>query len=377
MIASRPRIGHVLHSMVVAGAETLVDAMVRRLSDEFDFVVLLLDEIGPLGEELLARGVSVEVLGRRPGVDFALAKTLRRRVLAHRLDLLHAHQYTPWFYGMLGAVGGFSRPRTLFTEHGRHYPDLRRPKRVAFNRALLPFADGLVAVSGFVRDCLVENEGLPRRRVRVVYNGIDAASFGVAVDRAAVRRSQGLGDDDPVVGIAARFAPVKDHATLVRAFAEVVREMPRAKLALAGDGETRADIERLARELGVAESCRFLGVRRDVPALLASWDAFTLSSLSEGTSVTLLEAMATGLPVAATRVGGNPEIVEEGVTGLLAPRGDAPALGRAILEILGDPARARRFGEAGRARARERFAIERMTEDYRSIYRSLLGGGRT
>ena len=278
---------------------------------------------------------------------------------------------------MLGSVGGFARPRTLFTEHGRHYPDRRRPKRVAFNRALLPFADGLVSVSGFVKDCLVENEGFPRRRVRVVYNGIAAETFDASEGRAAVRVSQNLSADDPVIGIAARFAPVKDHATLLRAFADVVRERPNAKLALAGDGETRAAMERLAGELGIAASCRFLGVRRDVPALLASWDVFCLSSLSEGTSVTILEAMATGLPVAATDVGGNPEIVRNGETGFLTPRGDAPALGRAILDLLRDPKRARRFGDAGRTLARERFTIDRMTQKYRELYRELLSGART
>ena len=146
---------------------------------------------------------------------------------------------------------------------------------------------------------------------------------------------------------------------------------------MAGDGPLRGDMEKLALELGILPACRFLGVRRDVPELLRSWDVFVLSSLSEGTSVTLLEAMAAELPVVATRVGGNPEIVEENATGVLAERGDDAGLARALLGIAADPTRARAFGKAGRARVLGAFTAERMVEDYRTLYRSLLAGERT
>jgi glycosyltransferase involved in cell wall biosynthesis len=310
-------------------------------------------------------------------VDLALVGRAARALRALRTDLVHAHQYTPWFYAASGAIRGWSRPRILFTEHGRHYPDHRRPKRTVFNQALLPWTDGIVAVCGFVRDCLAANEALPRRRIRIIYNGVDAERFDGTCDRSRARAAQGVDPADPLVGIAARFAPVKDHATLLRAFARVLRSVPRAKLVLAGDGPLRESLETQARGLGIDSSCRFLGVRRDIPALLPSWDVFCLSSLSEGTSVTLLEAMACGLPVVATRVGGNPEIVEEGKTGLLAPRGDDAKLAEAIVRVLTDPTRARAMGEAGRARARSAFTLERMAEDYRALYRGLLAGERT
>ncbi|MEZ5065337.1 MAG: glycosyltransferase [bacterium] len=377
MSGDRPRVAHVLHSLVVAGAEVLVHQLVRRLESEFEFSVLLLDEIGPLGEDLRSRGIPVDVLGRRPGVDLALGVRLGRALRARKVQLVHAHQYTPWFYGGLGAVAGFGRPRVLFTEHGRHYPDVRRPKRVLFNRALTPVTDGLVAVSGFIRDCLRDNEGLPESRIRVLYNGIDPARFETVPDRAALRAEQGVGPDDPVVGIAARFAPVKDHATLFRAFAHVRSELPSAKLVLAGDGPLREELEALADQLAIRDCVRFLGVRRDVPALLHTWDVFSLSSLSEGTSVTLLEAMASGLPCVTTAVGGNPEIVEENVTGLLAPRGDHQALGRALCDVLGERERARVMGEAGRQRVRRLFTFDQMVEGYANLYRDLLRGMRT
>ncbi len=363
--------------MVVAGAEILVHGMVERMRDRWDFSLYLLDDIGPLGEDLKASGVPVHVLGRQPGVDLKMACRLGARLRRDGVELVHAHQYTPWFYASLGAAAGVGRPRVLFTEHGRHYPDVRRPKRVLFNRLLDPLTDGMVAVSGFVGDCLRDNEGLAERRIRVLYNGIDPDRFGGEVARDALRREQGLGPDDPVVGLAARFAPVKDHATLLDAFRVVLDVREDAKLVLCGDGPLRGDLEAQAGRLGIADAVRFLGVRRDVPALLGTWDVFVLSSLSEGTSVTLLEAMATGLPAVATAVGGNPEIVVEGETGLLAPRGDSAALGKALLEVLADPVRARSLGDAGRARVHERFTFDGMVAGYDSLYRELLAGGRT
>jgi glycosyltransferase involved in cell wall biosynthesis len=373
----KPRVAHVLHGMVVAGAETLVHAMAQRMGDEFEFSILTLDAIGPLGEDLLARGIPVEHLGRSPGVDFGLMGRIRRQLRARRIDLVHAHQYTPWFYGTLGASLSWGRPRIVFTEHGRHYPDVRSPKRVAFNRLLAPLTDELVAVSGFVKTALETNEGLPAERVRVLYNGIDPSQFGRPVDVPAKRREQGVGEKDPVIGIAARVASVKDHATLLRAFGRVRVVRPDAKLVLAGDGELRGDLEALGDELNLGESVRFLGVRRDVPELLATWDVFCLSSLSEGTSVTLLEAMAAGLPTVVTDVGGNPEIVEHGATGLLAPRGDDAGLADAMLALLADPQRRRRMGEAGRERVTRLFTLDRMIEDYRRLYRDVLSGLRT
>jgi glycosyltransferase involved in cell wall biosynthesis len=237
--------------------------------------------------------------------------------------------------------------------------------------------DGIVAVSGFIRNALRDNEGLDERRIRILYNGIDPEHFDASVDRERVRAEERIGADDPVIGIAARFAPVKDHRTLLRAFRLVLSEMPNAKLALAGDGELRGELEKETRSLGLGDAVRFLGVRRDIPHLLKSWDVFCLSSLSEGTSVTLLEAMSSGLPAVVTAVGGNPEIVEEGRTGLLVPRADAEALGAALVRVLRDQEGRKRMGEAGRARVRDRFTLDGMVSAYGDLYRELLAGGRT
>jgi glycosyltransferase involved in cell wall biosynthesis len=187
-----------------------------------------------------------------------------------------------------------------------------------------------------------------------------------------MRRELGLGDRQPVMLQVARFHPVKDHATALRALAEVVKQVPETVLLLAGDGEKRGELEQLTESLGIARHVKFLGVRGDVPDLMAAADVFMLSSLSEGISVTLLEAMGCELPIATTDVGGNSEVVADGVTGLLSPRGDPRRLAENLVTLLRDEPMRRGFGAAGRARLLELFTQERMHGRYAAIYGEML-----
>lgn len=359
--------------MGVAGAEVLAAGLCRNLGDRFDFVFLCLDDVGTLGEQLADEGFSVECLHRRPGVDFALGRRLRAAVNRHRVNLIHAHQYTPFFYaGLSRGLGG--RPPVLFTEHGRHYPDMRKRRRVVANRLLLRRGDAITAVGHFVADALVKNEGLSPRRIQTIHNGIDPAGFdppdtpAYLDSRRRTRAELRLSDDQPTLLQVARFHPVKDHATSLRAFAHVHAAVPRAVLLLAGDGPQRENMQALAGQLGIAPAVRFLGLRRDIRDLMAAADAFVLSSLSEGLSVTLLEAMAAGLPIAATRVGGNAEVVEHGITGLLSPRGDAEPLARHLMHLLRDPVLRRKMGNAGRQRLHSQFTEHQMHAAYARLY---------
>ncbi len=373
----KPVIAHVLHRLYLAGAEVLAAALARRLSDRFTFVFLCLDEIGPLGNELAGEGFTVLDLQRRPGIDLSVAKRIRRAVRDHRIGLLHAHQYTPFFYASVsrGIFGGLaSRPPILFTEHGRHFPDLRKTKRVLANKLLLRPGDQVTAVGRFVKQALVSNEGIREGRIEVIYNGIDAQVFDVDATgdvRAAVRAELNLSPAQPVVLQVARFHPVKDHETALRAFAVAVRLADPAAaplLLLAGDGERKPRIEALIAELGIVPHVRFLGVRSDIPRLMAAADVFMLSSVSEGVSVTLLEAMGAAVPIAATDVGGNGEVVGHGESGLLSPRSDHEALGRNLAVLLADPALRRRMGDDGRRRLLATFTQQQMHDRYAAIY---------
>lgn len=365
-------IGHVLHRLDRAGAEVLAAELARALNDRFRFAFLCLDGVGPLGEQLRDEGFAVVELGRKPGLDLAVAGRLRDAAAEHRVHVLHAHQYTPFFYSALSRGLG-EMPPILFTEHGRHYPDPRKFKRMVANQCLLRRCDRVTAVGRFVKRALVRNEGLPARRVDVIYNGITpAVGPASAADRRAARQLLNIDEHDRVVMQVARFHPVKDHETSIRAFAQVARQVARARLVLVGDGEGRSRCEALAAELQVAGRVTFTGVRADVSALLPAADVFVLSSLSEGVSVTLLEAMNAGIAICATDVGGNGEVVNHERTGLLSPRRDPQKLAEHVISLLNQPHRRAAMGEAGRQKLLRQFTQAQMHGAYADLYDTML-----
>ncbi len=293
--------------MQMAGAERLVLETIRRLDGRIRPTVLCLDELGLLGEELRARGVDVVALGRRPGLDARLPFRIASALESRGIQVVHAHQYTPFFYSALAKVRLAGRVKIVLTEHGRHFPDVVAPRRRVVNRFWLArLADRVNAVCAFTAEALAVNDGFPRDRVEIIPNGVDAVAADLEVGRQAARRAAGVPDHGRrLVVSVARFHPVKDHETLVRAFAYVARYLRDVDLLLAGDGPERPRIEQLTADLGIASRVRFLGVRRDVPALLRAADAFCLTSLSEAASLTVLEAMAAPVPIVLTNVGGN------------------------------------------------------------------------
>ena len=366
------RVLHVLHSMTFGGAEVLVHDFIRATRDGCPQAVVCLDSIGALGESLRSEGVRVDVLGRHAGLDVGLPLALRRIVTEFRADVVCAHQYTPYSYAAMAVPLVRPRPGLVFIEHGRHYPDVRRPKRIVANRTVfLQYTDRVVAVCGYIKRLLVENEGIPASRIDVIYNGVDPTRFDETTltpdSRAKVRADLGLTEDHRVVTCVARIHPVKDHPTLVRGFARAAEAMPEARLLVVGGGDS-ASLQKLATELGAREKVIFTGVRRDIPAIYNASDLFSMSSLSEGTSVTLLESMLLRRASVVTDVGGNPEIVERERTGLLVPRGDHAALGDAMVTLLRDPERRRAMGERGRARVLERFTQDRMHQSWLGLF---------
>jgi len=287
---------------------------------------------------------------------------------------VHAHQYTPFFYSLFARL--FQRkPAVLFTEHGRHFPDYPRPKRKVANRLLLERRDRVVGVGQAVRRALIHNEGIPARRVGVIYNGINTPENGDSgQDRDALRRELGFARGDFVILLVARLDYLKDHATAVKMMRRVIAERPGARLVLVGDGPERGAVQQLVEMNQLGAYVRFLGLRKDVARLLKASDLFLLTSISEGIPLTIIEAMAAGLPVVATRVGGVAEVVAEGQTGLLAPSGDDTVLAAQVLHLADDPDLCRRMGRLGQERARTVFSESQMHARYLELYREMLPG---
>ena len=362
------KIGFVLHVMNVAGAEVLVAETIRRLGARIEPVIFCIDEIGALGHRMRAEGVNVMAFHRRPGVDLGIAWRMAAEIRARALDVVHAHQYTPFFYGSIAASLSRVRPRIIFTEHGRHFPDIVSPKRWVLNRIVFDrLADEVNAVCEFSARALRDKDGFTCRAIEVIPNGVDLPRYSTA-DRTTSRAELGLDAQRRYIATVARFHPVKDHRTLLNGFAEVVRLRPDVDLLLVGDGPLRPDLERLCAELGIADRVRFMGVRDDVASILRASDVFALTSVSEAASITLLEAMASELPVVVTAVGGNPEIVREGIDGFLVPRRSSAGVTRALLRILGDGAMAAAMGRAGADRVRAKFTLDNTIGRYYTLY---------
>ncbi len=373
-MSDRVRVAFVMHAMQVAGAEVLVSEIIRRGSERVAPVVLCLDEIGALGEQLQGQGVPVEVLGREPGIDLGLARRLGRSLQGHRSQVVHAHQYTPFFYAATSRLVTKQTSGLVFTEHGRHFPDVVSRQRRFLNQVLLArLATEINACSEFSGRALSVVDGFPAKRVQVIENGIELNRYGAPADSAALRRRLGWPVDSQIVTCVARFHPVKDHATLIQAFHMLRRSMPAARLMLVGEGPQRGQIEDLIRSLDLEGSVSLLGVRGDVPALLAASDVFSMTSLSEAASLTVLEAMASELPVVVTEVGGNPEMVRQEIDGLLVPRQDPEATARAIGRLLSSPVEARKMGRSARQRVEERYDLERTVERHLAVYDRLVG----
>jgi glycosyltransferase involved in cell wall biosynthesis len=359
----------VVHVMQVAGAEMLVAETIRRLGSRIEPTIFCLDAVGPLGEQLQSEGVPVVSFGRRPGRDWRVVRLMARELRQRRIQVIHAHQYTPFFYSALARVAAGGKPRLMFTEHGRHYPDVvGRPRQIVNRLLLARLATVTNAVCRFSADALQAVDGFSGVPVGVVENGIEPSLYRSDADVRAARQYMGLDADRQYVTNIARFHPVKDQASLVDAFRTVASVRDDVDLLLVGDGPLRPELEAQVHHLGLGARVKFLGIRRDVPDVLAASTVFCLNSVSEAASLTLMEAMAAGRPVVVTDVGGNPEIVRQGVDGLLVPRRDPGALAAALLQVLDSPALARRMGESGAGRVREVYRIDRTVQRYFDLY---------
>lgn len=352
-------VAHVVLTLDPGGQEFLVIQLAERLQRRGWRSPVITISGGALAQD--ARRLGIETFDLRKGAGFSPATLVRlARVLrAEGVDIVHTHNMAPLIYGTLSARA-LGIP-TINTRHGR--------AALTTHWLIWRLADHVVAVSDDARREMLRHNSIAPAKVHVILNGTDVQAFATPTrDRAAVRASLGIPVDHRLFGIVARLAPEKDHQTLFEAFERVAQAEGAAALLVIGGGPLEADLRARAGSLGILERVRFLGFRQDIPDLLAALDVFVLSSTMEGVSLTLLEAMAAGLPVVATRVGGNPEVVAEGETGLLVPPRDARALSEAMLVLLRNPERAAAFGERGRERVRRQFDIEQMVDAYVALY---------
>jgi glycosyltransferase involved in cell wall biosynthesis len=359
----RPRVLQVVLSLTPGGTERLVIETVRRLHSRFPMAVCCLDAEGAWAGELRQNGVAVVALGRPAGFHPLLARRLAGVARRHRASVLHCHHYSPFVYGCL-ARAFHPGLRVLFTEHGRLSDGPPSPKRRLANAVFRHVPARVCVVSADLRRHLAA-EGFRGGDIAVVPNGIELAEAGGPEMRERARATLDLPGDAFVIGTVGRLDPVKDLPTLVAAFRRFATDRPGSRLVIVGDGPERGTLQALA---GGIPAIRLAGHRRDARQLMSAFDVYVSSSTFEGMSLTILEAMAAGLPVIATSVGGTPEIVADGTTGVLVAPGDPAAMAQALARISADPRRAAAMGRAGRDRVAERFTLERMVNEYARAY---------
>ena len=365
---------YVNHSMATGGIETLIVDLAAALRTRgFAPAVAVFEGGGSLERRLGELDIPVHPLAKREGLDPSLVFRLRRLIVRAAVDVVHSQNFSTWLYAA-SALRGLSRPvRHVHTEHSNvEY----RARRYWLERLLGRLTTYTVAVSAAVRDTMIGDIGIPSDRVRLIYNGIDTRRFAPdAARRQHMRRVLGVGPDGVVIGVVARLAAVKDHATLIRAFARLRRSCARpVQLVLVGEGPERPALEREIAAQGLGAEVRLAGEQHDTHDWLRAFDIYALSSISEGMNLTLLEAMSTALPVAATDVGGNPEIVRAGETGLLVPARSEDAMAAALSRLVESEGLRARMGAAGRRRVEERFSQESMLQAYIELYRSMAAG---
>ncbi|HXI82741.1 MAG TPA: glycosyltransferase [Verrucomicrobiae bacterium] len=333
----------VVLSLRVGGLERVVLDLVQNASEEFRFVICCLEEPGAWGGE----APRVVTLGKRPGFDWRLFWKIARLARAEKVDVIHTHNSAAHLYGAIG--GKLAGVKVLHTEHGKNLGQEARAFRL--NRWAAHFTDLTVAVSEKIGREAREQEGVTADRLAVVANGI-------CVDRFQLPRLT----PGRRVGTVGRMVPEKNHALLLRAVAAI----PNFELVFVGDGPLRGELEREA-----GPQAQFLGQRADIAKLLAGFDVFVLSSSTEGMSIALLEAMAAACPIVVTAVGGNTELIEHEVTGLVVPPDDATALRAAIERLLTDRELASCLGAAAREVARQRYSVAAMIQRYEELWRRL------
>lgn len=348
------RVIHVVGQFDMGGMEKLLVEFARHADrTRFDLRFFSLGRGGIVAEEIEAQGWPVVALEITPGLKPGLIVRLARLLFANGADVVHTHNTRPLLYA--GPAALLARvARVIHTRHGQRF-GATKGETVAF-RLATTMVDRVVCVS-HDSAMIAAREGVSPKRIRTLWNGIDVSRFRPA-------NPQGRG---PVVSVG-RFSPEKDFANLIQAAAIAVGIDPTFRLDIAGDGVCMADLRQKVDELKLEGTVRLLGQVRDIPSLLSEASVFTLASLTEGISLTVLEAMATGLPVVATRVGGNPEVIEDGITGLLVPPSDPTALAGALVELWRSPDRRRLLGSAGRDRVEKHFDVRKMVADYEKLY---------
>jgi sugar transferase (PEP-CTERM/EpsH1 system associated) len=360
---------HLVFSLETGGLENGVVNLCNRLDPERFRPVIAVFQGGGALECRVDRGrVELFELNKLWNNDPSLPFRLAWRLVRGRIDVLHSHSWGTLLEGVVAA----RLARTPAMIHGEHGILEKRRRNVWLQRLMWGSVQHLTAVASPLADDMADLAGIARDRIKVISNGVDTDRFAPRPEvRNAFRQRLGIRSSDLLIGMVARLVPVKNHHGVLEAVGDLVRAGVPVSLALAGDGPLLGELQRVCDGFGLSQRVHFLGDLADVEEFYNSLDLFVLNSHSEGMSNTILEAMASGLPVIATSVGSNPVLVVDGETGFLVSPGVRSALTRAIAILAKDDMLRQSMGRQGRIRIELHFGIDRMVDDYSALYDEL------
>lgn len=372
------RVVHVVHRFDTGGMENgMVNLFNNMDAGKFEHIVVTLTDFSEFRQRITAQPVEFHALHRRLGHDLAWMPRLWKLLRKLNPDLVHTRNLSALEAQFVAAAAGVHA--TIHGEHGRDVFDLHGKNRKynLMRRAAQPLVSHYIAVSRDLAGWLKDTIHVPERKIHQIYNGVDCVKFHPrSQKRPDVFPPGFLPENGFVIGSVGRMAEVKDYPTLVRAFIRLVRDNAgaerRARLVIAGEGVARQQCLQLLAEAGVSDLAWLPGERHDIADIMRALDVFVLPSLNEGISNTILEALASGLPVVATRVGGNVELVEEGINGCFFEPGDEAELAQALLTYFQDTALIAQQGSEARKRVEKRFSIPAMARAYEAVYEQAL-----
>lgn len=362
---NRKNVLHLIESSEPGGAETVLSDVARSLDkDRFRSRVCVLED-GWLTDHLVRLGIPFDIVVNTRPYDPGFLRKLVRLIKREKIDVMHSHEF------MMTVYGAFASKLTgvplVGTVHGKlYYPDSKR--RIHLFKLALFLMKKLIAVSEDLRKFLVDELGFSSRKVVTLYNGIDLDRFRANMTKAEARASFSIPPDCPVAVTAGSLFKVKGLEYMLEAADELRKRYPDFILVIAGDGDQGISLKEKAQALGLGDTVRFLGFCDDIPTLLSAGDLYVCSSVSEGLSLSILEAMAMARPVVATDVGGNPELVIPGENGLLVSPREPSDIAQKASDLLDRPDLREKYGESGRKMVETRFSLRTMVQAYQSLY---------
>ena len=369
-MTSKINVLHLLLSLETGGMERFVYEHCLAIDKEkFNVSVCCIDRLGGFSDSLVAQGIKVDLLQKsQKHFDLIFPLILGRYLRKHKIQILHIH--TGAFFH--GSIAGFLAKTSgiLYTEHGRH---LVEPKIIfLLDKISSVFVDRIITVSPDLERHLIKKIKLPARKIITIINGVNIKYFKPREKSKALLAEFRLEADSKIVGTVGRLADIKNHAMLINAFKIVQEKLPESRLLLVGEGPCENDLKKLAYELGLSEFVIFTGNRSDISEILNLFDIFVLSSLMEGTSLSLLEAMASGVPPVVTNVGGNPNVVRNNYHGYVVEPNDYRNMSNKIVNILMDEELRKSFAKNVVDHVSENYSHSTNVSKYSQLYIDVL-----